>query len=238
MTGMFTMATVNIRPEVIYIPAPLPTASIPSSTVQSTTTSSAIVTSTTSIVTDCPYVLEHYISNLKSSFSSKPQANKCNDICKTEHDICKIPCSSIVTCYECDTKMIECIDSCPCRGQCPAGCDGCQNSVCPLVLILSNYKAESVPVLTNEAGREDKDFNFEIDEEAQVWGSCSLTWENELYVFGGLNKKTQISKVTSCRLAPIGTLLFEHFFGDCVNVAGRKIASASTMRETTTTNVE
>ena len=137
MAGMVTMATVNIRPEVIYIPAPLTTASTPSSTVQSPTTSSAIVTSTTSTVTDCPYVLAHYISNLKSLFSSKPQANKCTDICKTEHDTCKIPCSSIVTCYECDTKMIECIDACPCRGQCPAGCDGSQNSICQLTYVLA-----------------------------------------------------------------------------------------------------
>ena len=139
MAGMATMATVNIRPEVIYIPAPLPTASTPSSTVQSPTTSSAIVTSTTSTVIDCPYVLAHYISNLKSLFSSKPQANKCNGICKTEHDNCKRPCSSIVTCYECDTEMIECIDSCPCRGQCPAGCDGCQNSVCQLTYVLAKF---------------------------------------------------------------------------------------------------
>ena len=91
------------------------------------------------------------------------------------------------------------------------------------VLILSTYKAESVPVLTNAAGREDKDFNFEIDAKAEVYHSCSLTWKNELYVFSGYNKKTQISKVQSCRLAPIGRLAFEHYMGDCVNVAGNAV---------------
>ena len=91
------------------------------------------------------------------------------------------------------------------------------------VLILSTYKPESVPVLTNAAGRDDKDFNFEIDEEAEVNYSCSLTWQNELYVFGGLKKRTQISKVQSCRLEPIGDLKFEHLYGDCVNVAGKKV---------------
>ena len=60
------------------------------------------------------------------------------------------------------------------------------------MLILSTQEAASVPVLTNAAGRDDKDFNFEIDEEAEVYGSCSLTWENELYVFGGSTKRTQI----------------------------------------------
>ena len=89
---------------------------------------------------------------------------------------------------------------------------------------MSTYlRADNVPVLTNEAGREDKDFNFKIDEEAEVWGGCSLTWENELFIFGGKSKKTQISKVKSCRLEPIGTLAFEHNMGDCVNVASEKI---------------
>ena len=88
---------------------------------------------------------------------------------------------------------------------------------------MSTYKAESVPVLTNAAGRDDKDFNFEIDEQAQVYKSCSLTWENELYVFGGNSLKNQISKVKSCRLEPIGKLEFDHHMGDCVNVASEKI---------------
>ena len=91
------------------------------------------------------------------------------------------------------------------------------------MLILSTREAASVPVLTNAAAREDKDFDFEIDEEAEVYHSCSLTWQNELYVFGGETKRTQISKVQSCRLKPIGQLAFEHSFGDCVNVASINI---------------
>ena len=51
-------------------------------------------------------------------------------------------------------------------------------------LVLSTDKAESVRFFTNAAGREDKDLNFEFDEEAEVFYSCSLTWQNELYVFG------------------------------------------------------
>ena len=65
--------------------------------------------------------------------------------------------------------------------------------------------------------------SHDIDGEAEVFRSCSLTWENELYVFGGNSKQTQISKVTSCRLEPIGQLKFNHHLGDCVNVAGNKV---------------
>ena len=86
---------------------------------------------------------------------------------------------------------------------------------------MNTYKG-GAPVLTNAAG-EDKDFDFEIDEKAQVQWSCSLTWQNELYVFGGRQRKTQISKITSCRLEPIGQLAFDHKLGDCVVVASTEI---------------
>ena len=63
-------------------------------------------------------------------FRSKLLANECTGICKAENENCKTTCPSIAVCYECDTELIECIDTCPCRGQCPAGCDGCQNPIC------------------------------------------------------------------------------------------------------------
>ena len=62
IAGMVTMATVNIRPGVITIQPPLTTASTASST-----TVSAVMTSTTLTVTDCPYVLALYLSSLKGS---------------------------------------------------------------------------------------------------------------------------------------------------------------------------
>ena len=91
------------------------------------------------------------------------------------------------------------------------------------MLILNTFEAANVPVLTNAHGREEKDFNFKFGRIAEVKYSCSLTWQNELYVFGGVNKRTQISKVRSCRLAPIGQLAFEYRSGDCVSVAGKKV---------------
>ena len=50
-----------------------------------------------------------------------------------------------------------------------------------------------------------------------------MTWKNELFVFGGKFKKTQVVKVTSCRLELVGQLEFEHRFGDCVNVANNQV---------------
>ena len=89
-------------------------------------------------------------------------------------------------------------------------------------MILNTSKAANVPVLTNAAASEADDFNFEIDEKSEVYQSCSLTWQNELFVIGGRSKKSQISKVTSCRLEPVGKLGFNHN-GDCVSVAAEKV---------------
>lgn len=77
--------------------------------------------------------------------------------------------------------------------------------------------------MTNAAGEVDRDFYFTVDNDAEVYNSCSITWHNELYVYGGNIKKTQISKVNACRLEPVGELTFEHNYGDCVNVANEWI---------------
>merc|ERR1711892_844802 len=126
----------------------------------------------------------------------------------------------------CARDYEEGLQGCPCQPGCPLGCpcdNYCSNLTTapttsstvqstttvadlPVVLILSTYQAASLPVLTNSDGFEDRDFNFEVDERSEVYNSCSLTWENELFVFGGYKRKTQISKVTSCRLEPIGQL--------------------------------
>ena len=87
------------------------------------------------------------------------------------------------------------------------------------VLILSTFEDPNVPLMTNAAGDVDLDFHFSIDDDCEVRQSCSITWGNEIYVFGGTRVRTQISKVTDCHLERVGTLAFEHRYGDCVNVA-------------------
>ena len=92
------------------------------------------------------------------------------------------------------------------------------------MLILNTRETANVPLITNAAGDVDLDFlDFSIDNDAQVYRSCSITWGNDFYVYGGLNQTTQISKVTECRLERVGTLAFEHNQGDCVNVADELI---------------
>ena len=91
------------------------------------------------------------------------------------------------------------------------------------MLILNTYSSNNVPILINAAGDVDSDLDFTIDSESEIYVSSSLTWKNDFHVFGSNSKKTQISKVTACRLEKIGELAFPHHLGDCVNVADEKI---------------
>ena len=56
---------------------------------------------------------------------------------------------------------------------------------------------------------------FEFDIESEVYFSCSLQWQNRLHVFGGWNKKQQVSIVNGHRLERKGTLNFNFKYGGC-----------------------
>lgn len=49
----------------------------------------------------------------------------------------------------------------------------------------------------------------------EVYNSCSVTWRNELYIFGGRHRKQSISKLNGLRLDYLGNLEFDHSFGAC-----------------------
>ena len=56
-------------------------------------------------------------------------------------------------------------------------------------------------------------------EGTQVYYSCSVTWRNQFFVFGGYNHKRQISKLSGCKLTSVGTLAFDHYYAAC-SIAG------------------
>ena len=92
------------------------------------------------------------------------------------------------------------------------------------VLILNTYDTRlNVPVITNSSGREDRNFYFLLGENTQVYGSCSITWRNEHFVFGGSSEKKQISQIIGCELKRVGSLAFDHHYGACTTVSGSLI---------------
>ena len=64
-------------------------------------------------------------------FSDFELANECLNYCMGKHVNCILNCSDDVTCtFECGEQFYKCSDFCPCRPECPTGCEGCSSSFC------------------------------------------------------------------------------------------------------------
>ena len=80
-----------------------------------------------------------------------------------------------------------------------------------------------VPLLVDAEGRKDPYIIMVHGEETEVYVSCSVTYRNKFYVYGGSDQKRQISEVKQCELKRIGTLDFDHKYGSCSNVDDQEI---------------
>ena len=83
------------------------------------------------------------------------------------------------------------------------------------------------PIITDANGKADENFYFRLSDKTFIYRSCSITFRNEFYVFGGDTpyggEKRQISKLTDCHLQRIGTLSFNHESGTCTDVNDSRI---------------
>ena len=61
------------------------------------------------------------------------------------------------------------------------------------VLILNTRFPSNQPVITNADGLENRIIDFEFGEDTEVWGSCSLAWQNNHYIFGGGVKVVELN---------------------------------------------
>ena len=76
----------------------------------------------------------------------------------------------------------------------------------------------------DELKKVENDFGFEFGNNTSVYGSCSMTYKNEFFVFGGAGEsRRQISKLSGCRIERIGTLDFDHYIGACTGVRDTRI---------------
>ena len=92
------------------------------------------------------------------------------------------------------------------------------------VLVLNSFHSEWKPALLIDSSGTQKELGcFSPDDRAEAFGSCSLVWANELYVYGGKSNKNQLSKLNQYRLQLVGSLPFDLYRGACTNMAGRKL---------------
>ena len=55
----------------------------------------------------------------------------CTDFCMAVQNDCRELCADSTTCSnDCDEVMVDCLIHCPCRSECPDGCNGCTGVFC------------------------------------------------------------------------------------------------------------
>ena len=88
------------------------------------------------------------------------------------------------------------------------------------VLILAGNIDETIPVITNSLGRDDRS-SFAIKRgnnldglQVEISASCSVTWQNELFFYGGSNDVQGILKLVDCELTGYGKLTFTYYDGE------------------------
>ena len=60
-----------------------------------------------------------------------------------------------------------------------------------------------------------KEIEFSFGAGTQVLNSCSIVWRGQMFVFGGLDYRRQISVVEHCQLTKKGRLPFDMRLGAC-----------------------
>ena len=122
---------------------------------------------------------------------------------------------------ECTNNYHTCSKDAKCtntEGSFVCNCERGTGELCRLQWILvlnSNWNGKWKPaLLINSEGRQRKLTCFEPDKKTEASDSCSINWQNQLYIFGGGNKR-QISKLNGHKLKRLGSLTFDHEDGGC-----------------------
>ena len=78
-------------------------------------------------------------------------------------------------------------------------------------------------MLINSTGEQKELACFQPGENTEAFYSCSIQWKNLLHIFGGLNEKRQISRLTGHKLERVGSLAFDLTGGACNVMANQYI---------------
>ena len=177
-----------------------------------------------------------------------PSYDICEEFYSEVYTKCLTSCqpSDLFCLATCGREYETNLETCPCQIKCPNGCP-CPEYNCPningtttpitttaqttlvdvktSVLVLSTSDRTNPPVITDANGRFDtNNFLFMYGENTWAHYSCSLTFRNQFYLFGGDQGYTrQISRLNGCSIERIGSLDFESSWGGCANVNDDRI---------------
>ena len=91
---------------------------------------------------------------------------------------------------------------------------------------MNTWSSSNAPVITDLAGSVKyggTDFEFDYGTNTTVEYSCSINWQGNMYVFGGMSERRQVSLVDGCQLTRNATLPFDLSEGACTNVNNEEI---------------
>ena len=93
---------------------------------------------------------------------------------------------------------------------CPDGCP-CPQYNCYNENILALHSQSAVSIDTES-------IELDLSVENEVYASCSVTWNNQLYILGGLKSPNQVQQIENCSLKIKGKLPFKLRLGTCTTV--------------------
>ncbi|CAG5076698.1 Oidioi.mRNA.OKI2018_I69.PAR.g8523.t1.cds [Oikopleura dioica] len=121
---------------------------------------------------------------------------ECESICRLEFNRCRLLCETEYCQSICDREYDNCRNGCPCGADCKEGCNNCENTLCPVgILVIGadvneafsiSFDGQTSTKATISAPRDDY---LELAPHALI--------KNELYIFGGQNTM-KIAKLVGC----------------------------------------
>ena len=72
------------------------------------------------------------LETIINKFLSDPElAEQCLTACRLSYLDCLWRCDTAYCSEQCGKRFQVCLDGCPCGADCPGGCAGCDNPICP-----------------------------------------------------------------------------------------------------------
>ena len=183
----------------------------------------------------CPngcFNCQHPVCSCRGDLNDNELYSKCLEAATSRLAQCYLNCSTDDCSRECPTKYEEEIANCPCAEKCPIGCpcpnksDYCTDYEIDAkhhLLVLSTFDLANVPMLLDSNGNAQPGLEFEYENYASVYGSCSFTHNGKHYVVGGHSSDhrsyTQISTIQGCNLRRSEYQLPFYFsYGACLSI--------------------
>ena len=85
-------------------------------------------------------------------------------------------------------------------------------------MALNTFLGTNQAVLVNITGGFTQLDSYAFSSGTEIDQSCSLVFKNEVYIFGGFNRRRQISQVSDCKLTRVGTLNFDFESSACTTI--------------------